>query len=143
MDARHAQFSQWCRESGEAKGCDLPKWALALMPQAAQLEFAAMEQTQEQIRQSPPFPAVPVAVLTGTRKPFTNQAFRAVWLQSQTQLAQLAGPALGLESSIQFPLFPDHSGRNCDLTAGEWRSTRTVDRLFLSSFIVTAFEWAG
>lgn len=90
VDARHAQFTQWCRESGEAKGCDLPKWALALMPQAAQLEFAAMEQTQEQIRQSPPFPAVPVAVLTGTRKPFTNRAFRSVWLESQNQLAQLS-----------------------------------------------------
>jgi len=89
VDSRHPDFTDRCKEAG-ARLCDPPAFLTHLLPGAASQEFAARDATMNEVRESPPFPGVPLAVLTGMKKPLEGEAFAQVWLESQIDLAKMS-----------------------------------------------------
>lgn len=89
VDSRHADFTRRCQEANVS--LDDPSAKLTvLLPAGAKRELKAGDLTMRQVHESPPFPAIPVAVLTGMNKPSEGDKFREIWLSTQTDLAGLS-----------------------------------------------------
>ena len=65
------------------------RWQGACSP-AAKQELKASSAAMQQVNESPPFPKVPLFVLTGTNKPLEKAQFKQVWLETQNDLATLS-----------------------------------------------------
>ena len=89
VDSRHPKFDQLCEE-GSASSCKFPALLAALLPPAAKQELKASSAAMQQVNESPPFPKVPLFVLTGTNKPLEKAQFKQVWLETQNDLATLS-----------------------------------------------------
>jgi len=89
VDARCVDFSQRCL-SERVERCTLPWLSRMFLPAGARAELAAAARTEEQIRAAGPFPAVPLRVLTATRRPADMPNLRRVWAESQAELSLLS-----------------------------------------------------
>lgn len=92
VDARHAEFSQRCRQLGVPRLLyDPPEALLAMMSPTARSELEAAPLTLKQTRRAGPFPDVPLIVLTqssaSSRWP---KGLRKVWEASQQSLARMS-----------------------------------------------------
>lgn len=92
VDARHAEFTQRCRQLGVPRLLyDPPEALLAMMSPVARAELAAAPLTLKQTRRAGPFPNVPLIVLTQS-----NAASRwprglgKVWAASQRSMAKMS-----------------------------------------------------
>jgi pimeloyl-ACP methyl ester carboxylesterase len=92
VDARHAEFTQRCRQWGVPRMLyDPPEALLALMSPIARAELAAAPLTLKQARRAGTFPPVPLIVLTQSN--VTSRWPRGlgkVWEASQHSLAKMS-----------------------------------------------------
>jgi pimeloyl-ACP methyl ester carboxylesterase len=89
IDARHADFTRRCKEA-RVRISEPPAIHTALLPPGAKRELKAEPLTMRQIDESPPFPKIPIVVLTGMNKPSEGEKFGEVWLSTQKDLAVLS-----------------------------------------------------
>ena len=92
VDARHAEFTQRCRQLGVPRLLyDPPEALLAMLSRTARAELQAAPLTLKQARRAGPFPPVPLIVLTQSnaisRWP---SGLRKVWEASQISLAKMS-----------------------------------------------------
>ena len=92
VDARHAEFTQRCRQLGVPRLLyDPPEALLAMMSPIARAELSAAPLTLKQTRRAGSFPAVPLIVLTqrnaASRWP---RGLGKVWMASQRSLAKMS-----------------------------------------------------
>ena len=86
VDARPAQFTDRCiAELGEA-ACVPSADLLAQLPPTQRAEFTALADTMKELLAAPPFPEVPVVVLTHS-KASENASYDALWSTMQDELA--------------------------------------------------------
>jgi pimeloyl-ACP methyl ester carboxylesterase len=89
IDARPADFGERCH-AADAFICEPPRALVALIGGGAPGEYDAVPETMRQIREGPPFPPVPLAVLTGMNKVLEGPTFNRVWRETQQELATLS-----------------------------------------------------
>ncbi|TPV97208.1 MAG: alpha/beta hydrolase [Myxococcales bacterium FL481] len=89
VESRAATVTQRCEETGSP--CD-PATPLGrfLAPRRFKGEVKAMKATEAQVQAAPPFPEVPLAVLTGTQARRREGEFMTVWIETQQELAELS-----------------------------------------------------
>ena len=92
VDARHAEFSQRCRQLGIPRLLyDPPAALLALLSPVARAELQAAPLTLKQARRAGPFPPVPLIVLTQSNATSRwPKGVKKVWDASQKNLAQMS-----------------------------------------------------
>ena len=90
IDARHADFTRRCQAAQVALDDHPSAVTSTLLPPGARGELKASVLTMHQIKKSPPFPEVPIAVLTGMNKPSEGETFRQIWLATQKELVGLS-----------------------------------------------------
>ena len=92
VDARHAEFSQRCRQLGVPRLLyDPPEALLAMMSATARTELEAAPLTLKQTRRAGPFPDVPLIVLTQSNATSRwPRGLRKVWEASQQSLAKMS-----------------------------------------------------
>ena len=92
VDARHAEFSQRCRQLGVPRLLyDPPEALLAMMSATARTELEAAPLTLKQTRRAGPFPDVPLIVLTQSSATSRwPKGLRKVWEASQQRLAKMS-----------------------------------------------------
>lgn len=92
VDARHAEFSQRCRQLGVPRLLyDPPEALLAMMSATARTELEAAPLTLKQTRRAGPFPDVPLIVLTQSNATSRwPKGLRKVWEASQQSLAKMS-----------------------------------------------------
>lgn len=92
VDARHAEFTQRCRQLGVPRLLyDPPEALLSLLSPIARAELKAAPLTQKQARRAGPFPSVPLIVLTQSNATSKwPSGLRKVWAASQRNLAQMS-----------------------------------------------------
>jgi pimeloyl-ACP methyl ester carboxylesterase len=89
IDARPADFGERCH-AAEAFICEPPRALVSLIGGGAPGEYDAVPETMRQIRAGPPFPPVPLVVLTGMNKVLEGPTFNRLWRQTQQELAALS-----------------------------------------------------
>lgn len=89
VDARHSEFSTRCIEQNVER-CEMAWFQSLFMPAAARRELAAAAATEQQLREAPSFPDIPLRVLTATRRPASMPRLRRVWAASQADLSRLS-----------------------------------------------------
>ncbi len=92
VDARHAEFSQRCRQFGVPRiFYELPEPLLAMFSPTSRLELEAAPLTLKQARRAGPFPEVPLIVLTqGGASGKWSSGLAKVWEASQRNLAKMS-----------------------------------------------------
>lgn len=92
VDARHAEFTQRCRQLGVPRMLyDPPEALLAMMSPVARAELAAAPLTLKQARRAGSFPAVPLIVLTQRNAASKwPRGLGKVWMASQRSLARMS-----------------------------------------------------
>jgi pimeloyl-ACP methyl ester carboxylesterase len=89
VDARHEDFSMRCKAAG-AMVCEPPALLVLLAGGGAMEEYKSAPASMQQVRDAGPFPPVPVAVLTGTRKVLEGPTFNRIWLETQKEMAGMS-----------------------------------------------------
>jgi pimeloyl-ACP methyl ester carboxylesterase len=89
IDARPADFAERCH-GADAFVCEPPRALVLLIGGGAPAEYDAVPETMRQIREGPPFPPVPLAVLTGMNRVLEGPTFNRVWRETQQELAALS-----------------------------------------------------
>jgi pimeloyl-ACP methyl ester carboxylesterase len=89
IDARPADFGERCH-AAEAFICEPPRALVSLIGGGAPEEYDAVPETMRQIRAGPPFPPVPLAVVSGMNKLLEGPTFTRLWRQTQQELAGLS-----------------------------------------------------
>ena len=92
VDARHAEFTQRCRQLGVPRLLyDPPEALLAMMSPIARAELAAAPLTLKQTRRAGPFPSVPLIVLTQRNAASKwPRGLGKVWEASQRSMAKMS-----------------------------------------------------
>ncbi len=93
VDSRHADFTRQCL-AANAKSCEPPLIALALMPDTPRKEMTKGDRTMQQVIRAGPFPDVPLAVLTSGKQALTGTAFGNAWLETQESLAAMSSKSV-------------------------------------------------
>lgn len=91
IDSRSADFSARCRQS-DLRGCEPPALLMAMMPAGPRGEFAAAEDTMNEVRTAGPFPNVPLAVLSSGNIGGSDELHQ-LWMETQRDLAGLSPDA--------------------------------------------------
>jgi pimeloyl-ACP methyl ester carboxylesterase len=87
VESRAATMTRRCR-AAKLLMCDPPKFLVSLMPGAAAEEYAASDQTFQQLIDAGPMPNVPLIVLTSTKLRLSEGPnWRRLWLETQAELA--------------------------------------------------------
>jgi pimeloyl-ACP methyl ester carboxylesterase len=89
VDARPPDFSERCKAAG-ALVCAPPAWLMPFVGGGSLAEYKWAPKGMQQVRDAPPFPPVPLVVVTGTNKPFEGKAFNQLWLETQAELSRLS-----------------------------------------------------
>jgi pimeloyl-ACP methyl ester carboxylesterase len=88
VESRAATMTRRCREA-HLLMCDPPRILVNLMPGAAAEEYAASDETFQQIVAAGPLPLVPMIVLTSTKwRLAEGPNWRRLWLDTQAELAK-------------------------------------------------------
>jgi pimeloyl-ACP methyl ester carboxylesterase len=88
VESRAATLTRRCREA-HLLMCDPPRFLVGLMPGAAAEEYAASDETFQQIVAAGPLPLVPMIVLTSTKLRLAEGPnWRRLWLDTQAELAK-------------------------------------------------------
>ena len=92
VDARHAEFTQRCRQLGIPRLLyDPPDALLAMLSPVARAELEAAPLTLKQARRAGPFPPVPLIVLTQSNATSRwPSGLKKVWAASQQNLAKMS-----------------------------------------------------
>jgi pimeloyl-ACP methyl ester carboxylesterase len=92
VDARHAEFTQRCRQLGIPRLLYQPPDALlAMLAPVARAELEAAPLTLKQTRRAGPFPSVPLIVLTqSTATSRWPKGLKKVWEASQQNMAKMS-----------------------------------------------------
>jgi len=70
--------------------CEPPAILMLLIGGGSMQEYKSAPASMQQVRDAGPFPPVPVAVLTGTKKPLAGPTFNKIWLETQKELSELS-----------------------------------------------------
>jgi pimeloyl-ACP methyl ester carboxylesterase len=89
VESRNATYSARCERAGIER-CPMPRLLRMILPAAARHEVDAAPRTEAQIQDAPPFPDVPLIVLTATRRPGSSEALKRLWAETQAELAELS-----------------------------------------------------
>jgi pimeloyl-ACP methyl ester carboxylesterase len=89
VDARPEDFSARCK-AANALMCEPPAILMLLIGGGSMQEYKSAPASMQQVRDAGPFPPVPVAVLTGTKKPLAGPTFNKIWLETQKELSELS-----------------------------------------------------
>jgi pimeloyl-ACP methyl ester carboxylesterase len=88
VESRAATMTRRCREA-HLLMCDPPKFLVGLMSGAAAAEYAASEETFQQVVAAGSLPLVPMIVLTSTKLRLAEGPnWRRLWLDTQAELAK-------------------------------------------------------
>ncbi len=92
VDARHAEFTQRCRQWGVPRLLyDPPEALLTMLSKTARTELEAAPLTLKQARRAGPFPPVPLIVLTQSNATSRwPSGLKKVWAASQLNLAKMS-----------------------------------------------------
>ncbi len=92
VDARHAEFTQRCRQLGVPRLLyEPPEALLAMLSPTARAELQAAPLTLKQTRRAGKFPAVPLIVLTQSNATSKwPRGLRKVWAASQQRMAKMS-----------------------------------------------------
>lgn len=92
VDARHAEFTQRCRQLGVPRLLyDPPEALLAMLSPTARAELQAAPLTLKQTRRAGTFPAVPLIVLTQSNATSKwPRGLSKVWAASQQRMAKMS-----------------------------------------------------
>ena len=92
VDARHAEFTQRCRQLGVPRLLyDPPEALLAMLSPTARAELQAAPLTLKQTRRAGKFPAVPLIVLTQSNSTSKwPRGLSKVWAASQQSMAKMS-----------------------------------------------------